>query len=213
MNRVIAAQSPEAQLTDFAVLESHVWGEGKASSAGRIVIRPVYEQQSPSLPRNLVLKVARTVPEEPGTPLRIAGAGGALYENEVAAYARLRPSTFLEAPLVLGGAYESQTNALLLIVEDLRDRDATFASVTLPTSVERMQSILDQLAIFHARYWDSPELEGSLSWMEVTARHVLLVAVALRMERQPRVRQRDLLAAGSGSTGGLPFCGGGGGIR
>lgn len=170
LNRVIATESPEAQLTDFAVLESHVWGEGNASSAGRIVIRPVYGQQAPSLPRHLVLKVARTAPEEPGKPLRIAGAGGALYENEVAAYARLRPSTFLEAPLVLGGAYDAQSNALLLIMEDLRDRDATFASVTHPTSVERMRSILDQLAILHARYWDSPELERSLSWMEAHTR-------------------------------------------
>jgi aminoglycoside phosphotransferase len=166
LNNIICAQTPDARLADFSVVESHVWGGGNASSAGRVIIRPVYAQNASSWPKHLVLKVARAAPEEPDKPLAIAGAGGALYENEVAVYRRLQPATFLEVPSTLGGAYEPSSNALLLVMEDLRDRGATFASVTVPTSVKRMQAILDQLAILHARYWRSPDLSGGLAWME-----------------------------------------------
>ena len=166
LNEVICAQTPSARLTGFSVVESHVWGSGNASSAGRIVIRPDYAHPDATLPRQLVLKVARAAPEEPGRPLAIAGAGGALYENEVAVYRRLQPSAYLEAPASLGGAYDRETNALLLVMEDLRDRGAEFASVTMTTSTARLRSILEELAVLHARYWQSEELGKGLSWME-----------------------------------------------
>jgi hypothetical protein len=167
LNSVIGRQAPDISLTDFAIVESHIWGSGQVSSAGRIVIRPRYSATSPAdLPRQLVLKVAKTAPEDPTRPNPVAGAGGALYHNEVETYARLKPSTFLEAPRVFGGAYDPEKNALLLIMEDLRDRDVTFANVTVPTSLDRLRSLLDELAVLHARYWDSPELGTSLGWME-----------------------------------------------
>lgn len=170
LNRIVGREAPEALLTGFDVLESHVWGGGNASSAGRIIIQPRYAAPAPDLPGKLVLKVARAAPEEPDKPIPIAGAGGALYQNEVAVYERLRPSTFLEAPRTFGGAHDQQSNALLLIMEDLGERGGSFASVIVPTSMEpsmeRMQSILEQLAVLHARYWQSPQLETSLSWME-----------------------------------------------
>lgn len=71
---------------------------------------------------------------------------------------------------MLGGAYDPETNAMLLILEDLRDHGATFASVTVPTSLARMRSILDQLAVLHARYWNSPKLGRELAWMEAHTR-------------------------------------------
>lgn len=167
LNAVIGRQTPDASLAGFEIAEAHQWGGGQASSAGRIVIVPHYAASANgALPRRLVLKVSRVSPEEPGRPLPIAGAGGALYANEVAVYTRLKPFTFLEAPFCLGGAYDPASNAQLLILEDLRERGARFASVTMPTSLGRMQSLLDQLAILHARYWDDPHLTADQGWME-----------------------------------------------
>jgi hypothetical protein len=167
LNEVIAVDTPDVALSHFEVIESHVWGGGNASSAGRVVILPAYAEPARlGLPSRLVIKVARASSDDPTRPNPVAGAGGALYRNEVAVYRRLRPSTFLEAPLTLGAAYDPEGNALLLVMEDLRERGASFASVTAPTSLERMRSLLDQLAILHARFWASPELGRSLAWME-----------------------------------------------
>lgn len=171
LNAVIGRQMPGIELTDFTVTESHTWGSGQVSSAGRIVITPSYSATSPrDLPRQLVLKVAKTAPDDPTRPNPIAGAGGALYRNEVETYARLDPATFLEAPRVFGGAYDPEVNALLLIMEDLRERGVTFANVTVPTSLDRLRSLLEQLATLHARYWNSCNLGTSLAWMETHLR-------------------------------------------
>ncbi|MEO6716126.1 MAG: phosphotransferase [Novosphingobium sp.] len=174
LNDVIADFTPDVVLTGFDVMEKHVWGSGTASSAGRVVIEPVYgETGSSQLPRRIVVKVANSLAGDPTTPDPIAGAHGALYRNEVAIYRELRPNEFLEAPRALGGAYDETSNSLMLLLEDLRDRGVTFASVTTPTSLDRMRSLLDQLATLHAKYWNHPEHGGSLDWMEAHTRGII----------------------------------------
>jgi hypothetical protein len=164
LNGVVQAQTPGAALAGFRVVDSHLWGSGEASSAGRVDIEVDYAPASPAgLPRRLVAKIARVDPDD--TPSRRASRGG-LYANEVDVYTRFDPARIVEAPRVLGGAYDPASHHFLLLLEDLRERGVTFANVTVPTSLERMRSLLSQLARLHARYWNSPELSGSLGWME-----------------------------------------------
>lgn len=168
LNSVIGEQNPELLLSDYTVTEMHQWGSGLASSAGRIVIAPTYAQASETpRPRHIVLKVARIDPMN--TPAR-RRSRGALYANEVNVYTRLKPEALVESPLCLGGVYDAETHSFLLMLEDLRDRDVSFANVTVPTSLDRLRSLLEQLAILHAHYWNSPQLQTSLSWMEAHTR-------------------------------------------
>lgn len=166
LNRLVHEQKPEVSFRSFRVTESHTVGQGLASSAGRICIEVDYAGDAPAhLPRNLVLKVARAG-EKPTEPSPVAGAGGSLYRNEVNIYRHINPASFLESPVCFGGAYDSQNNAMLLMLEDIRDRGVTFPHVNVPTSLKRMHSLLDQLAILHARYWNSQRLQAAESWME-----------------------------------------------
>lgn len=166
LNQLVHEQMPDVSFTHFRVRESHTVGDGQASSAGRIGIEVDYAADSrPGLPRNLVLKVARAG-ECATRPSPVAGAGGSLYRNEVNIYRHINPASFLESPLCFGGAYDSESNAMLLLLEDMRDRGVTFPHVNVPTSLKRMQSLLDQLAILHARYWNSPRLASATEWME-----------------------------------------------
>jgi len=165
LNALIHEQNPKISIVNFEVTESHVVGGGQASSAGRIVIKPTYAKSSPpNLPVQIVAKVANN----PGTDGSKERSGNPLYANEAKIYTQLRPSTFLEAPFAFGGAYDSKSNTLLLLLEDLRERGAKFTNVTTPVNVKTIQSLLDQLAGLHARYWDGPELNSTLNWM---ARH------------------------------------------
>lgn len=167
LDKLLRDQIPDASLKGFKVSESHQVGLGQASSAGRICIEVEYAgSSSATLPCRLVLKVAKADPGDPHRPDPIAGAAGALYRNELNIYRHVNPSTFLEAPRFLGGAYSRESNALVLILEDLRDRGVTFPHVDVPTSLERIRSLLDQLATLHARYWESPELKASSGWMQ-----------------------------------------------
>jgi len=169
LNLALAAQAPGVALTDFTVTETHLWGSGQASSAGRMVIAPTYAAgEAADLPRSLIVKVAKTDPNS-DDPKAVRGTG-ALYRNEVNVYTRLRPASFLEAPLVLGGLYDPETATFLLLMEDLRDRGATFGAVTRPVPLDTVRSLLDQLASLHARYWMSPQFGDGLSWMEAHTR-------------------------------------------
>jgi hypothetical protein len=163
LNAVIHQHNPQISLVDFVVTESHVVGGGQASSAGRMVIRPTYDSSSPpNLPSQIIVKVANKQ-ESDGAKRR---GGNPLYANEVKVYTLLKPATFLEAPVALGGAYDPHTNTLLLLLEDLRERGATFANVAMSVSLQAMRLLLDQVAILHARYWESTDFDSSLGWME-----------------------------------------------
>ncbi|MEO6092718.1 MAG: phosphotransferase [Novosphingobium sp.] len=167
LNRLVGDHIPEASFSDFRITESHQVGLGLASSAGRICIDVDYADGSPAdLPTRIVLKVARADLADPLRPDPIAGAAGALYRNELNIYRHIDPARFLESPAFLGGTYDRDTNSLLMMIEDLRPRGVTFPHVNVPTSLARMQSLLDQLAILHARYWNSAELAASSSWMQ-----------------------------------------------
>lgn len=165
LNRLIGANTPGAALTDFEIVESHLWGEGQVSSAGRMIIEPRYSPSSPSgLPRRIVVKVAKSAP---GEKVETGGSGSAqLYENEVNVYTRLRPAEFMTAPVTLGGTFDPQTGTFMLLLEDLREREAVFPSVKTAVSLAQMQSMIEQYASLHARYWNHPEFARSLGWLE-----------------------------------------------
>ncbi len=165
LNRVIEANTPGASLTDFEIVESHLWGEGQASSAGRMIIEPQYSPSSPEgLPKRLVVKVAKSAP---GEKTETGGSGsGQLYENEVNVYTQLRPAEFMIAPVTLGGTFDPRTKTFMLLLEDLRDREAVFPSVKTEISMAQMQSMIDQYASLHARFWNHPEFGRSLGWLE-----------------------------------------------
>lgn len=171
LNKLVHEQRPNVSFTGFRITEAHAVGLGHASSAGRICIDVDYAGGAPSdLPRNLVLKIAKAAADDRFRPDPIAGAGGALYRNELNIYRHLDPAAFLEAPKFFGGAYDKSSNALLMMLEDLRARGVSFPHVDTPTSLTRMRSLLDQLALLHARYWNSPDLEGASGWMQAHTR-------------------------------------------
>ncbi|HET8711129.1 MAG TPA: hypothetical protein VFM32_07125, partial [Spongiibacteraceae bacterium] len=117
LNAIIQQHMPNLVLRDFSVTEMHQWGSGLASSAGRIVIEPVYAKSNPSPHlRHIVLKVARIDPEN--TPAR-RRSRGALYANEVNIYTRLNPASLVESPMCVGGIFDPESYTFILMLEDL----------------------------------------------------------------------------------------------
>ena len=164
LDQVVKAQIPGAGVAGFRVVNEHLWGSGEASSASRVDVQLDYTAGSPAdLPRDVIVKIARIDPDD--NPVRRESRGG-LYSNEVNIYTRFDPARIVESPRVLGGSYDPESHHFVLLLEDLRSRGVSFANVTVPTELERMYSLLEQLATLHARYWNSDELSGSLSWME-----------------------------------------------
>jgi hypothetical protein len=157
LTELLAEHNPGAAVQSLQVIESKAYGDGMVSTAGRIVVDLDYAPTSAeSLPRRLVIKVARS-------DQRFSKS---LYANEVAVYNRLQPARFLEAPRAFGAAYDAATASFCLLLEDLRQREASFPNVKVEINLEQLRALLAVLGKLHARYWQSPQLATELGWLQ-----------------------------------------------
>jgi hypothetical protein len=156
LSALISEEYPGTIVSGFNLVDKRMHGDGMASTAGRMVLDLDYlGDRQEDLPRRVILKVARA--DRFSQPL---------YVNEVAVYREIRPSRLVEAPRCYGAAYDVDSATFGLILEDMTLRGAEFPNVTTTVSVAYLRSILDQLAILHARYWASPLLDGGLPWLQ-----------------------------------------------
>src|SRR5690606_11462444 len=150
LSATIRKVHPHVAVQTMAIVESKAYGEEMVSTAARAVLDLTYSGTgSQNLPGRVILKLARD-----NSKLLAP-----FYENEVNFYNRLRPELDMEAPVTLGGDYDAQTGQFGLLLEDLTQRQAHFPNVTEAISLAQVESLLDQLAILHARYWESPRFE------------------------------------------------------
>jgi len=151
LTRLCRTVDPQSEVTDFSVVGGQSFGDGenKVSTAGRAELALKFADGTR---RRTVIKLCR-----PDIALQ------PLYRNEVAFYVLARPGQTVEAPQCLGAEFDEASGTFALALEDLRERGARFPNVTTPVSLDEMRALLDQLAILHARFWESAELTGRLA--------------------------------------------------
>lgn len=154
LTALVHTMRPDVTVDAFKVVESHHFGDGKVSTAARMLLDIDYAGET-DLPKRVVLKVAR--PDLMAYPL---------YANEVAFYTLLRPELTIETPVCVGSTFDRATGTFGLAMEDLRERGATFSSVEAPVTVDQLHSLLALTASVHARFWDSPRFAEDLSWVQ-----------------------------------------------
>ena len=162
LTAVLSATTPGVVVEALEILEVKHAGEGVASTADRVILDLTYAAGTAAdLPRRLVLKTMLVTPHAPPT----------MYENEVRFYAEIRPELALEAPRVYGSHFATDERGRFgLLLEDLRQRGARFPNATEAVSLAEIESILDQLASLHARFWRSPRFAGDLAWVPTPTR-------------------------------------------
>lgn len=151
LTRLCRTIDQQAEVTGFSVVGGQAFGDGanKVSTAGRAELDLTFADGTT---RRTVIKLCR-----PDIALQ------PLYRNEVAFYLLARPGLEVEAPKCLGAAFDEMSGTFALALEDLRVRGARFPNVMSPVSLHQLQALLDQLAMLHARYWQSSELTGRLA--------------------------------------------------
>jgi hypothetical protein len=138
------------------VQESRTYGDQMVSTAARVLFSADYRPgDGMGLPEQLMLKIART-DDDVMAPF---------YANEVDFYNRLHPELEIEAPLSLGGHYDSGSRHFALLLEDLTARGAHFPNVLETVSTAQIRNLLDVLALVHARFWNSNRFAGDLQWV------------------------------------------------
>lgn len=149
---------PDVTVGGYTVIseKSFAAATEEVSTAGRIELQLQYEgDNTHDLVEQVVVKVSR--PDLGALPL---------YENEVAFYTRLRPELEIQTPQCLGGEHDDSTGQFGLALEDLNQHQALFPDVTTPLTPDAIKSLLNTLALLHARYWNTPRFETDLSWIQ-----------------------------------------------
>jgi Phosphotransferase enzyme family len=157
LTAIISERHVGARVEAVEVIETRSYGEQMVSTSARAVLRLHYDTGTPSvLPTRVVVKISRGVDK----------IMAPFYSNEVAFYRRLRPELAIEAPLVLGAAYDPESTHFALVLEDLTQRAARFPTVTQAIELADVEGLIDNQALLHAAFWESPRFRGDLAWVE-----------------------------------------------
>ncbi len=188
---VLAVDHPGVRVDAVEVVATKRCGEGIASTADRMVLDLTYAAGSAAgLPERLVLKTMLVSPHAPS----------AMYETEVRFYNELRPALSVETPRCYAASFDPATGQFGLLLEDLTERGARFPNATVPVSVDEVEALLDQLAVLHAQFWQSPRFGGDLAWVAtprsggmagIFERHGLAI-ISDQVDRHPF--KRELIA-------------------
>lgn len=157
IERLIATAYPDVRVNNISVWDSALSsdGEERVSTAGRIAFDVEYAEGSkPALPGRVMLKIAR--PEYATIPL---------YDNEVNIFTRLGNELPLLVPASYGGVRDVDSQTFGLVFEDLRTSKVSFENVCSKLTKDDAAALLDQLALLHAKYWNSPRFDQDLDWV------------------------------------------------
>lgn len=156
LTAALAALHPGVVVERVRVAEEAHCDTGSASTAARAVLDLDYAPGADrGLPGRVVLK---TVLVHPGAP-------SAMYHNEVRFYQQLRSRLEIETPQVFASVFDETSGSFGILMEDLRQRSARFPNATESMSEPQMQSVLEQLARLHSKFWNSPRFARDLDWL------------------------------------------------
>lgn len=156
LTRALNDMHPGVKVASFDVVQTINCESGFASTADRVVLDLNYKPGTDEgLPTRVLLKTMLVSPHAPAE----------MYAAEVKFYRTLRPTLAIEAPQVFAGVVDEQSGQFGLIMEDLSQRDVVFPNATMPVSMGQIHSLISNLAVIHASFWESPRLQQDLNWL------------------------------------------------
>jgi hypothetical protein len=130
-------------------------GVGLMCNLARLTLR--YAGTAQGAPSSVILKVPSNLPENRGI-----GDHFGFYEREGRFYAELSESLPVRTPHCYYNHIDVEANEFALLIEDFAGR--TMVSQVTGIGFERAAEAVKALALVHAEWWSSPQLE-TLTWM------------------------------------------------
>jgi len=159
LTAALCAGHPDAQVTGLTL------GERSDGSTSREVLFLEYNQagRDAGLPERVFCK------SSPGFTSRlITGLSGAL-QSEAGFYTQLRPQVEMETPHAYYAAVDPASARSVFLMEDITfTRGARFGDpTTLPVNRAQAESMVRNLAAYHGKFWESPQLR-TLPWLQTS---------------------------------------------
>jgi hypothetical protein len=166
LTELIGEMYPGTTVTTAEVVRIRSYGDAdnatSASTSSQVSLRVKYGNGSPeSLPDRVFGKMSVPDDVECTNPEL-----GALFENEVTFYRRLRRELDIETPQVLGSRFDAQSGRFVIAMDDLASRAFHVNSMMDESDLAVVRSILDTYAALHAKFWGSPRFKSDLAWVQ-----------------------------------------------
>lgn len=141
-----------AKVTDFEVPLQH------SGTSSRFAIHVGYNRigEDAGLQPHLFAKTTRTYQQRIFLGLANVLAGESIF------FTQLRPYLDIEAPQGYHGHYNERSFRSICLMEDVaKTKGATFAEPTDPISRTEIEDVLENLAVLHGQFWNSPQLHAA----------------------------------------------------
>ena len=177
LTAVLCQQTPGAVVTDVVV---------KASSAGtherhQLIVSYNDAGQRAGLPRSMFTKSL------PSIVTRMIGGFNGTARVEGRFYTQLRPQLEIEAPVGYHAAFDRQTYASMLLLEDMvATKSATFCNYKTYVDRDMAEDMVDVLAALHARFYGDGELAARYRWVAGYPRWFTIGAEKMSLEHYTR---------------------------
>ena len=149
---VLRPQLPHVLVTGVEVVDAH------SGTTGRARVRLEYAEPEPDLPATLFVKLAPFDARQREF-IRNVGIG----VSEARLYASLGRELPVRAPRVWHAAADG--DAFVMVLEDLIASGCSFPRPSDDDVADRARSTVEELALLHAAFWESPRFAGDLGWV------------------------------------------------
>lgn len=153
-------------------IKSQAIGLGSSFTGEVLRLVPKYSQPNTYAPRSLIAKLPASEPNN----RQAMNAGGA-YEIEIKFYEELAPDLKIPIPRRYFSASNQDEAQHILLLEDLGS--ARVGDDLAGATLEEYQLAIDNLARFHATWWDNPRLP-ELTWIRNPGQNAELLQNNLR---------------------------------
>ncbi len=155
-----------SEVPDAAVVELEVLG-GSVGTSTRTALRVAYNAagQQAGLPTRLFVKTAATFQQ------RLMLMLGGVAESETIFYQQIRPELDrLRSPRAYYAAFDPRTFRSIVLMDDLRSHGWAFPDPMRETLTRNdAEDMVDQMAYYHAAFWNDPRLTRELSRLPTSA--------------------------------------------
>jgi hypothetical protein len=149
----LRAHAPDVRVAAVDIVDAH------SGTTGRVKVALTYEGDRRELPGTLFLKIA---PFDPRQRAFLDAVGIGVMEARL--YAEIAHELPVRLPRPWHAAFDDD-GRFVMVIEDIEASGCTFPRPADPDIAERAASTVEELALLHAQYWESPRFAADLAWV------------------------------------------------
>ncbi|UGQ13350.1 aminoglycoside phosphotransferase family protein [Yinghuangia sp. ASG 101] len=196
LTAVLCADRPGAAVESFTVEDA------TSGTSSRLRLRLTYNEagREAALPDVLFAKTTAKF-----TQRMMLGLGNTI-EGEPGFFAHLRNGVDIEAPRGYHGAADQASGRSIVLMEDLvATKGATFCTPRTTVTRPQAEDLVANMATWHARYWESPELTEHASWLKMPSVHFRTLDRLIQLRKRAEVGAKRAGAVIPGDLRGTSF--------